>query len=550
MSQQDIQKFKELFLDATINGLQANRKLLDELNVFPVPDGDTGSNMLMTVSYVRNSEEVTTDKNDDLAATAQVIHRNVLLGAHGNSGLLVSHLFKGLHQAIEDTNTFDGAVFAQALSIASRTATEAIPDPKEGTILTVYREASEAAARAAQASANLETVLASAVDAAIDTVRRTPEMLQVLRDAGVVDSGGLGVAIMLKSALIKLRGEGDGSFDAGTDGFTMPEGNLVAGEYEHHDNWGYCVNFAIIGEQLDKTKIQRRISRHGKSLVLVSEGDIAKIHIHSENPGKILSVAIKFGALTQVEIDNMNIQTEQVAKNAATNTNDATDTGLSCGIVTVASGEGMLQVYREMADPRALSVIDGGALMNPSTAQFKEALEKMKLKHIIVLPNNKNSIPIANAAVELIQDKQIEVLPTKSMITGLTALLSFFPFTDQASNIRKIKASIKETISGSVFQTSRAVTTKRIRAKANDYLATVDDKIIASGDNALIALERALGELARQAINVVIYTKNLPQKDEFAELEQYLRSKITNLESLELLYGGQPNYNYLFSVAT
>ena len=550
MSQQDIQKFKELFLDATINGLQANRKLLDELNVFPVPDGDTGSNMLMTVSYVRNSEEVTTDKNDDLAATAQVIHRNVLLGAHGNSGLLVSHLFKGLHQAIEDTNTFDGAVFAQALSIASRTATEAIPDPKEGTILTVYREASEAAARAAQASANLETVLASTVDAAIDTVRRTPEMLQVLRDAGVVDSGGLGVAIMLKSALIKLRGEGDGSFDAGTDGFTMPEGNLVAGEYEHHDNWGYCVNFAIIGEQLDKTKIQRRISRHGKSLVLVSEGDIAKIHIHSENPGKILSVAIKFGALTQVEIDNMNIQTEQVAKNAAANTNDATDTGLSCGIVTVASGEGMLQVYREMADPRALSVIDGGALMNPSTAQFKEALENMKLKHIIVLPNNKNSIPIANAAVELIQDKQIEVLPTKSMIAGLTALLSFFPFTDQASNIRKIKASIKETISGSVFQTSRAVTTKRIRAKANDYLATVDDKIIASGDNALIALERALGELARQAINVVIYTKNLPQKDEFAELEQYLRSKITNLESLELLYGGQPNYNYLFSVAT
>ena len=550
MSQQDIQKFKELFLDATINGLQANRKLLDELNVFPVPDGDTGSNMLMTVSYVRNSEEVTTDKNDDLAATAQVIHRNVLLGAHGNSGLLVSHLFKGLHQAIEDTNTFDGAVFAQALSIASRTATEAIPDPKEGTILTVYREASEAAARAAQASANLETVLASTVDAAIDTVRRTPEMLQVLRDAGVVDSGGLGVAIMLKSALIKLRGEGDGSFDAGTDGFTMPEGNLVAGEYEHHDNWGYCVNFAIIGEQLDKTKIQRRISRHGKSLVLVSEGDIAKIHIHSENPGKVLSAAIKLGALTQVEIDNMNIQTEQVAKNAATNTNDATDTGLSCGIVTVASGEGMLQVYREMADPRALSVIDGGALMNPSTAQFKEALENMKLKHIIVLPNNKNSIPIANAAVELIQDKQIEVLPTKSMITGLTALLSFFPFTDQASNIRKIKASIKETISGSVFQTSRAVTTKRIRAKANDYLATVDDKIIASGDNALIALERALGELARQAINVVIYTKNLPQKDEFAELEQYLRSKITNLESLELLYGGQPNYNYLFSVAT
>ena len=550
MSQQDIQKFKELFLDATINGLQANRKLLDELNVFPVPDGDTGSNMLMTVSYVRNSEEVTTDKNDDLAATAQVIHRNVLLGAHGNSGLLVSHLFKGLHQAIEDTNTFDGAVFAQALSIASRTATEAIPDPKEGTILTVYREASEAATRAAQASANLETVLASTVDAAIDTVRRTPEMLQVLRDAGVVDSGGLGVAIMLKSALIKLRGEGDGSFDAGTDGFTMPEGNLVAGEYEHHDNWGYCVNFAIIGEQLDKTKIQRRISRHGKSLVLVSEGDIAKIHIHSENPGKVLSAAIKLGALTQVEIDNMNIQTEQVAKNAATNTNDATDTGLSCGIVTVASGEGMLQVYREMADPRALSVIDGGALMNPSTAQFKEALENMKLKHIIVLPNNKNSIPIANAAVELIQDKQIEVLPTKSMITGLTALLSFFPFTDQASNIRKIKASIKETISGSVFQTSRAVTTKRIRAKANDYLATVDDKIIASGDNALIALERALGELARQAINVVIYTKNLPQKDEFAELEQYLRSKITNLESLELLYGGQPNYNYLFSVAT
>ena len=550
MSQQDIQKFKELFLDATINGLQANRKLLDELNVFPVPDGDTGSNMLMTVSYVRNSEEVTTDKNDDLAATAQVIHRNVLLGAHGNSGLLVSHLFKGLHQAIEDTNTFDGAVFAQALSIASRTATEAIPDPKEGTILTVYREASEAAARAAQASANLETVLASTVDAALDTVRRTPEMLQVLRDAGVVDSGGLGVAIMLKSALIKLRGEGDGSFDAGTDGFTMPEGNLVAGEYEHHDNWGYCVNFAIIGEQLDKTKIQRRISRHGKSLVLVSEGDIAKIHIHSENPGKVLSAAIKLGALTQVEIDNMNIQTEQVAKNAATNTNDATDTGLSCGIVTVASGEGMLQVYREMADPRALSVIDGGALMNPSTAQFKEALEKMKLKHIIVLPNNKNSIPIANAAVELIQDKQIEVLPTKSMIAGLTALLSFFPFTDQASNIRKIKASIKETISGSVFQTSRAVTTKRIRAKANDYLATVDDKIIASGDNALIALERALGELARQAINVVIYTKNLPQKDEFAELEQYLRSKITNLESLELLYGGQPNYNYLFSVAT
>ena len=550
MSQQDIQKFKELFLDATINGLQANRKLLDELNVFPVPDGDTGSNMLMTVSYVRNSEEVTTDKNDDLAATAQVIHRNVLLGAHGNSGLLVSHLFKGLHQAIEETNTFDGAVFAQALSIASRTATEAIPDPKEGTILTVYREASEAAVRAAQASANLETVLASTVDAALDTVRRTPEMLQVLRDAGVVDSGGLGVAIMLKSALIKLRGEGDGSFDAGTDGFTMPEGNLVAGEYEHHDNWGYCVNFAIIGEQLDKTKIQRRISRHGKSLVLVSEGDIAKIHIHSENPGKVLSAAIKLGALTQVEIDNMNIQTEQVAKNAATNTNDATDTGLSCGIVTVASGEGMLQVYREMADPRALSVIDGGALMNPSTAQFKEALEKMKLKHIIVLPNNKNSIPIANAAVELIQDKQIEVLPTKSMIAGLTALLSFFPFTDQASNIRKIKASIKETISGSVFQTSRAVTTKRIRAKANDYLATVDDKIIASGDNALIALERALGELARQAINVVIYTKNLPQKDEFAELEQYLRSKITNLESLELLYGGQPNYNYLFSVAT
>ncbi len=532
-------------LGAAARALEANQEAINALNVFPVPDGDTGTNMLLTMRSVLDGAR--TGFPDHAGDAARIVARAALLGARGNSGLILAQFFKGISGALEGSPVMGTGQFARALQIATDNAYASVPDPREGTMLTVFRECARRAYEAAQSGASLDEALAATVEQAHATVAKTPSMLDVLREAGVVDSGGYGFAVMLQGAHEALTGQGTGAHviaapvpDTGgaPTGRVRPEFTTSALEV----NWGYCTVFAIEGSGLDPAGIRQEMASMGKSAVVAGDSEAVKVHVHVLDPGKPISYGVGLGTVSNVEVKNMDEQARGWA--AARKAEDAPAV-LKLAVVAVVAGAGMQALFQSTG-LGACSVVAGGDSMNPSTQELLAAVERAPSENVVVLPNNKNVIGTARLLQGLTR-KHVHVVPTRSMPAGLAALLGFSPdgaASEVAAAMKQSAAGVRE---GSVFRASRTTSVDGRPVAKGEYLGMLDEKVVSAGRSAGEALAKMLQGRVQDGAVVTLYRgARLPAGKAEAAVTP-LRKRHKGAE-VELLDGGQPHHEYLVSI--
>jgi len=385
-------------------------------------------------------------------------------------------------------------------------------------------------------------------------VRRTPEMLPILKEAGVVDSGGLGIAILLRGALEKLRGVGDGAFEQSVDALGLSGERRVSREFAHHakeEEWGYCTGFAIQGANLKRDEIAAALEPQGRSFLLLGDETLAKVHIHAEDPGAILSAAVKFGALTEIEIKNMTLQTAEWAERREGEAQgapaDAASEAVLTGVVAVATGAGMTAHFRDMA-PSGLTLVDGGDLMNPNVERILDAIASAPAEGVLILPNNKDAIGVSEAATGL-TDKPARVLRTNNMAQGLVALVEFNPDADLDSNFADCEAAVARAVCGGVARAVDSVKTKSVEASAGDYIAFIDGEPVAAAPAAQAALLSALQSRQLKDAIVTVYHGAAVSAEQARDARTALQKQLgERLDMLEVAAGGQPFYDYIFSI--
>ncbi|MEX0761695.1 MAG: DAK2 domain-containing protein [Dehalococcoidia bacterium] len=534
-----------VMMQAATAALEANREQINALNVFPVPDGDTGTNMHLTMLTV--VEEAVAAANEGAGDTANGMARSALLGARGNSGLILAQFFRGLADALATEHFLFGHTLATALRKASDRAYSSVPDPKEGTMLTVFRECAEALEKNVRHGQTIEEAWTIAVDQTRDTVARTPSMLDVLREAGVVDSGGHGFSVMLSGALQALRGEGDGSAivaapaPEGMD--ALGDGVIRAGFFEsvQEEIWGYCTVFAIEGQSLNPDAVRAEIAHLGKSAVVAGDSQAVKVHIHMQDPGQAISYGTSLGTLSHIDIKNMD---EQAHELAATQRKQPVP-AFEASVVAVAAGDGLVELFRSTG-LGACSIVPGGDSMNPSTRDLLEAVERSPCDKVILLPNNKNIMGTAEQVDEL-TEKQVVVVPTRSIQAGVAALLAYSPDATLEDNVREMQQAASAVRSGAVFKATRDVTSGDLQVKTGEYTALLDEEICGSGDDPESVLISMLdGQVPPDSL-VTIYWGDGIEADAANETCERVRSCLPGAE-VELVPGGQQHYEYLVSI--
>lgn len=544
---------------AGLEAISANRDLVNALNVFPVPDGDTGTNMMFTMRSI--SEEMDAKSTADVSATAEQMSRAALLGARGNSGLIMAQLFRGLEYALKDAEEVDAQRFAQGLKRAAEMAYDAVPDPKEGTMLTVLREMSEACTeKASGPDATLLYVVSTAAAQAMNTVERTPEMLDVLKEAGVVDSGGLGLAIMLLGMEQVLKGEGDGavvvdppgvSADFASQGGVAINANFI--DIAEEEMWGYCTVFAIQGEALEVDEIRAHMESIGRSPVVAGDDRLVKVHVHMEDPGKALSAGISVGTISNIDIKSMDEQTAEWAANrrsdvAVSDSSDSTDS-MKLAVLAVAAGDGMVAFFEE-AGMGAISIVEGGDSMNPSVGDLLSAINNAPSNNVIVLPNNKNIIGAAEQAAEL-SDKHVMVIPTRSMQSGVAAMSAFDLLNaSMEENVEEMSEAIEGLHVGAVFKASRDATFGGVTVEEGQFMVTVDDDAVAAGGEAVEMLISGVESVMHDGALVSVYNGADLSSDDAGKAESELSDAVSGFSKVDIHFenGGQPHYAFLFSV--
>lgn len=540
------------FVRGATQALETNRDIINTLNVFPVPDGDTGTNMVLTMRSIRDDLEEHIDANPSI--TSARMARAALLGARGNSGLILAQYFKGLAESLAGGYDISGEGFARGLRIASEIAYKAVPEPREGTMLTVFRECAEASEKAVIEMSGLEHVMKAAAAQAMDTVRRTPEMLDVLRDAGVVDSGGFGFAIMLHSGVEVLAGreagleriDPPGISSTLESGLTNPSirAEFLSGITD--EAWGYCTVFAVEGTGLDPDAVRTYLADIGRSPVVAGADNLIKVHVHVEDPGMALSYGLTLGTLSNIDIHNMDEQAKEWAsERAAESQANATEaTSHTTAVVAIALGEGIKDLYMN-AGFGAVHILAGGDTMNPSTAEIVEAIERAPADCVVVLPNNKNVIGTANQAVELTEKKAI-VIPTRSMQAGLAALLEFSPDRDIEKNVAQMEEPLSIVRSGSVTKAIRDALLDGVAVRREQYMGVLDEKLVVAGDNALDVLLQLLSGQVDEESLVTIYGGAELGSGALDEAMKKLARTFPKIE-VEAVSGGQPDYDFLVS---
>ncbi|MDA0676939.1 MAG: DAK2 domain-containing protein, partial [Chloroflexi bacterium] len=443
--------------------LEKNQDTINALNVFPVPDGDTGTNMVLTLRTIQ--DDLSKNEADDASAIAAHIAHSALLGARGNSGLILAQYFKGLSDSIVESNGLTAASFARGLRIATDIAYKAVPEPREGTMLTVFRECADVSERASESTTDLHHVMSVTAEQAMNTVERTPEMLQVLKDAGVVDSGGFGFALMLMSSTYALRGGPDNPQRVdppGVNGVASAlSGNktpTIRSDFLHSiedEEWGYCTVFAIEGSGLNPDAIREQMVQMGRSPVVAGDETLVKVHVHVDDPGVALSAGVALGSLLNIDIHNMNEQNDEWAhvQQASSTQNKVPAQKVTTAVLAVVVGTGFVELFKNAGLGAAVTMA-GGDTMNPSTAEILEAIDRAPSNNVIVLPNNKNIIGTAEQAAR-ISDKHVKVIPTRSMQAGLSTLLEFSPDRDLQTNVVQMAEANSIVRSGSVCKAIR-----------------------------------------------------------------------------------------------
>lgn len=551
-----------MFLAGAKN-LDSKKDWINELNVFPVPDGDTGTNMTMTIMSA--AKEVSSLTNPTMAELAKAISSGSLRGARGNSGVILSQLFRGFCKVIKEYDEIDVTILCEACQKAVETAYKAVMKPKEGTILTVAKGAAEKALELSDETEDVVTFVEGVIKQAEYVLDQTPEMLPVLKQAGVVDSGGQGLVQVLKGAYDALIGkEIDYTIEGAPTGAAPAK---ISAETEAEIKFGYCTEFIIVlnapMSDNEEHAYKAFLESIGDSIVVVADDEIVKTHVHTNDPGLALQKALTFGSLSKIKIDNMReehqeklikdsqkLAAQQKAEEEAYEAAQAEEKtnnmpAKEMGFVSVSIGEGMNEVFRGLGVDY---LIEGGQTMNPSTEDMLNAIEHVNAKTVFILPNNKNIIMAANQAVDLVEDKQIIVIPTKTIPQGITALVNYIPDHSAEENKEQMMAEIENVKTGQVTYAVRDTEIDGKTIKQNDFMGIGDKSILSVGtDLKATTLEMVDAMVDEDSAIVSIYFGSDSDEDSANELAAAIEEKYPDVE-VEVNDGGQPIYYYVISV--
>jgi DAK2 domain fusion protein YloV len=535
---------KELraMFEAATGWLEKSSADIDALNVFPVPDGDTGTNMLLTM---RSSiEESYQAANNSAGGVAKAMARGALVGARGNSGVILSQIWNGIAQGLDDKEKITGADLVEALLKASKTAYNGLSNPVEGTILTVIREAAEAAKKhASEVSDDLLSVVEATVEGARESVANTPTLLPVLRDAGVVDAGGQGLYTLLEGALHYLKGETEQLklrrpwMVASSIPLTAKVPQMVGAVDEVP--YGYCTNFVIKGTELSPDKLRKRLEKRGQSVIVIGDESAVRVHIHTLDPGQIMHYVNQLGTLHQINIRNMDEQYRDFLEMQKERMPE-----VDMAIVAVVAGEGLTQVFTSLG---ATFIVPGGQTMNPSTKDLLQAVEAVPSEKVIILPNNKN-IVLTAGQVQSLTRKKIEVVPTRTVPQGVAALLAFDYEADLDTNAQNMKQAQGEVRSVEITRAVRDTKLGRLDIKKNQAIGFLDGDLVTVADKAEEALDQTLERVGPEKAEVItIYYGADTKQTEAEKTAAAIRQRYPQLQ-VEVVQGGQPHYNYIASV--
>lgn len=547
----------KMFLAGAQN-IEAKKDYINELNVFPVPDGDTGTNMSMTIMSA--AKEVTALNNPEMKDLAKAISSGSLRGARGNSGVILSQLLRGFTKAIKEEKEIDVLALAAACQRARDTAYKAVMKPKEGTILTVASGIATKAAEMAEETDDLEVFIPAVIEYAEEVLNKTPEMLPVLKEAGVVDSGGQGLLEVIKGGYDAFLGkEIDYSSIKPSTSVTV---NKVNAEDTADIKFGYCTEFIILTEkeftEEDEHEFKKFLSSIGDSIVCVADDDVVKIHVHTNDPGLVIQKALTYGQLSKMKIDNMReehqeklirdaekLAEEQAKEEAAYEEKKTAEPRKAMGFITVSIGAGMNEIFKELG---ADYIIEGGQTMNPSTEDMLNAIDQVNADTVFILPNNKNIILAANQTKSLVEDKEIIVIPTKTVPQGITAIINFMPDADAKTNEEAMLEEIKNVKTGQM--------TYAVRDTHIDDKEIHEGDIMGIGDSGILAVGKDLEETTKELIaNLVdedselisIYYGEEVSEEEAEKFAGEIEELYPDVD-VDIQFGGQPIYYYVLAV--
>ncbi|WP_313798714.1 DAK2 domain-containing protein [Cytobacillus sp.] len=552
----DGKRFAEMVIQGA-NHLSAHAKLVDALNVFPVPDGDTGTNM--NLSMTSGAKEVKNNVQPHIGKVGSALSKGLLMGARGNSGVILSQLFRGFSKAIEQKAEVNGKDFAAALQSGVETAYKAVMKPVEGTILTVAKDAAKKAVQVAKNEDNLIVIMDEVVKEAKASLNRTPDLLPVLKEVGVVDSGGQGLVFVYEGFLAELKGEELPDAPA-----SLPKmDELVSAE--HHKNvhsfmntedieFGYCTEFMVKFESkklannpFSEEKFRQDLSKYGDSLLVIADEELVKVHIHSEQPGDCLTYGQRYGSLINMKIENMRQQHSNLVDEVQTplvSENVSKKEKQEYGIVTVSMGSGIADLFRSIG---AHAVIEGGQTMNPSTEDIVKAINEVNAKNVVILPNNKNIIMAAQQAAE-VSDQEVIVIPSKTVPQGMSALLAFNPGTSLSQNEQVMKDALQHVKTGQVTFAVRDTSIDGLEIEKNDFMGINEGKIVVKNKDKVQTAKDLLMNMIDADSEIVTILKGEDAADEdIQELVSFLEEKNEDIE-IEVHDGKQPLYAFIFAI--
>lgn len=545
--------FQEM-VQAAATRLGKQAEYVNSLNVFPVPDGDTGTNMSMTMD--NGAKEVADKPASTVGEVGQILSKGLLMGARGNSGVITSQLFRGFGQSVKGKDELTGKDLAQAFQMGVEVAYKAVMKPVEGTILTVSRGAATAALKKADLTDDAVEVMQAALDGAKGALAKTLDLLPVLKEVGVVDSGGQGLVFIYEGFLSALNGD----YVASEDFKATPANMSEMINAEHHKSvvghvateditYGYCTEIMVALKQgptyvkeFNYDEFQGYLSGLGDSLLVVNDDEIVKVHVHTEDPGLVMQEGLKYGSLIKIKVDNMRNQHEaQVQK---TDAEESKAEAKDFGLIAVVAGEGLSAIFKAQGVDY---VISGGQTMNPSTEDIVKAIEAVNAKQVIILPNNKNIFMAAQSAAEVV-DIPAAVVETRTVPQGFTSLLAFDPSKSLEDNVADMSASLSDVVSGSVTLAVRDTTIDGLEIHENDFLGMVDGKIVVSNPDMEATLKAAFEKMIDEDSEIVtIFVGEEGDQDLAEELAEYLEETYEDVE-VEIHQGDQPVYPYLMSV--
>ena len=547
LEQIDAQSLKSAFITGA-KSLEAKKEWINELNVFPVPDGDTGTNMTMTIMSAAKS--LAAEESDDIATLCKAIAQGSLRGARGNSGVILSQLFRGAAKILKEAAVIDVFEIALAFDNASETAYKAVMKPKEGTILTVARAMGEKALEIHDEYDDIISFLEAVLAYGDETLQKTPEMLHVLKKAGVVDSGGQGLMVILHGILEGLKGN---VIELGDVVLSTKSSSANGAAREDIDTadikFGYCTEFIVnLNKEFtdkDEEEFKEFLTSIGDSLVCVADDEVVKIHVHTNDPGLAIQRGLSFGELTNLKIDNMREEHRERVIKGVDQILESQNQKKKMGVISVSAGSGLTSIFKDIGVD---VVVEGGQTMNPSTEDILNAVEHLNAETIYILPNNKNIILAAEQASKIVENKKVVVIPTKTIPQGITAMISL---SEERSAEENVENAIEE-----IANVKTAQITYAVRNTTIDDVEIHENDVMALGDNGIIGVDKSIDSAVEKALNsmiddtselVCLYYGDEVNEDDATRLCDELSAKYKNVE-FELHNGGQPVYYYFISV--